>query len=167
METRNGKRLREYCESDLAGTGIECIYFQPLQFAEIILVIYDGNFLLDLDLTDTATSTHQTTKKPKKIPKIFDGKFFVIESNQDDNIKARCTQCNEVKSGQISSTGNFIKHYQSKHPLKLNELRDSNKKPNLLEKGTTSHQPTLNEMARVLKSDEVNELEIEYVDIII
>lgn len=63
------------------------------------------------------------------MPKIFDGKFYELLNSIDasGNINAKCTACDEIRKGNVSSTGNFMKHYQLKHPLKLNELKLHNK----------------------------------------
>lgn len=49
------------------------------------------------------------------------------ESNRSvdikENVEARCVTCTDVKKGNISSTGNFFKHYETKHPLKLKEMK--------------------------------------------
>lgn len=67
----------------------------------------------------------QNAKKTRKTPKILNGTYFEIESSVgvDGNLLAKCTICNEVKKGNISSTGNFLKHFQTKHPLRLAELK--------------------------------------------
>lgn len=65
---------------------------------------------------------------------MFDGKYFIVES-QDNNtgsIEARCTACNETKKGNISSTGNFLSHYQKKHPSEISELKQYLKNRKLL-----------------------------------
>lgn len=80
---------------------------------------------------------------------MFDGKYFdVVSHDVNDNIKAKCVTCNEMKSGKTSSTGNFFKHYEKKHPLKLNELKLHTKKkddlrPAQRENTKSLKQPTL------------------------
>lgn len=89
------------------------------------------------------------------MPKMFDGTFYTGEMDDNGNIKAKCTQCGGIKSGHVSSTGNFINHYKQ-HPDKLLELKLYNKKPNTGENvKPSSRQPTLNDIARLVKSDEV------------
>lgn len=70
------------------------------------------------------------------------------------NIKAKCTTCNEIRSGQVTSTGNYFKHYEHKHKLKVNELKihtktkDENTKQRL-------QQPKLGEMLSTIGTDDV------------
>lgn len=75
-------------------------------------------------MEDNSDSNTQN-KKSRKIPKIFDGKYFEIDGNVDEsgNVSAKCMTCNQPKSGSISSTGNFFKHYKKRHPLKLEEMK--------------------------------------------
>lgn len=110
--------------------------------------------------SDVATDT-QATKKPKIIPKIFNGKFYVIENETNGSIKARCTECNSIIKGQLTSTGNFIKHYHIRHPTKLDELKNNKKTVSDMSKHT-SHQPTLIDIAKVVKSDEVHRMKFGY-----
>lgn len=60
--------------------------------------------------------------------------------------------CDEVRKGNMSSTGNFISHYQLKHSSKLKEMRDYLKN---VANGTknTSHQPTLTDVLRQAPND--------------
>lgn len=68
-------------------------------------------------------------KKAKKVPKILDGTYFSITSrNDDDHVEARCSECDEVKKGKLSSTGNYITHYRLKHKEKVEKLMQYLKK---------------------------------------
>lgn len=51
---------------------------------------------------------------PKKIPKIFDGKFFKPSGwdGQSLNITAVCQICEKPLKGQFTSTGNYTAHYK-------------------------------------------------------
>lgn len=99
-------------------------------------------------------------KKPRKIPKIFDGKFFEIEKNidTDGNVQAKCTSCNETKKGNISSTGNYLKHYEKKHPLKLNELKSHLK--GITNENKRSQQPKLDDVQQTMTTEKVYEVAI-------
>lgn len=91
--------------------------------------------------------TQQIAKKPKKeLPKIFDGKYFVVEATNDNtgNIEARCTMCNEAKKGNISSTGNFLSHYKKKHEHELKDVQQYLKDGKL--HSQTSKQPAITEV---------------------
>lgn len=48
------------------------------------------------------------------MPKVLDGKYFKVNGTVDvkGNVKAKCVACDDVKSGNVSSTGNFFKHYE-------------------------------------------------------
>lgn len=66
----------------------------------------------------------QVAKKPKKYPKILDGKFYTIHKEDGDNIVAICNSCTKLNTvnGTYSSTGNFRSHYKRIHFEKLDEL---------------------------------------------
>lgn len=81
------------------------------------------------------------SKKAKKYPKIFDGKYYSIRSDIDGYIDAVCIICHEVKKGNYLSTGNFFSHYKLKHYSKLQELKDHTKD----NANKAMNQPTLSE----------------------
>lgn len=62
-------------------------------------------------------------KKQKKIPKILDGVYYVIESCDNEKISAKCQQCGDIRKGSLTSTGNFKSHYK-KHPKELKQLEE-------------------------------------------
>lgn len=82
----------------------------------------NGESTLDGDLQEPPT------KKVKKVPKIFDGTYFTITSQSDEQIDARCSVCEEVKKGKTTSTGNFLTHYKLKHPNQFEKLKEYLKK---------------------------------------
>lgn len=84
-----------------------------------------------------------SAKKAKRIPKIFDGKYYSVKSDIEGNIEAICTACEEVKRGNYLSTGNFISHYKLKHHDQLQNLKEYTKET---VKRRESDQPTLNEV---------------------
>lgn len=52
-------------------------------------------------------------KKQKPLPKIFDGKYFVVTNScGEDKIIAKCMHCTIQISGLRTSTGNFLRHYK-------------------------------------------------------
>lgn len=99
--------------------------------------------------------TIQEPKKAKKIPKMLDGTFYELFGDVDanGNLNGKCTICNDIRKGNISSTGNFIKHYELKHPLRLNDLKLHSK----MKKDTKQlDQPTINKaIAKMLGPDDV------------
>lgn len=84
-----------------------------------------------------ASTSDQTQPPPKKIrkncPKILDGKFYEVEKPDeisiDGKVSARCTVCNQIRKGNVRSTGNFINHYRSSHLTIFNELEEYLQKP--------------------------------------
>lgn len=78
-------------------------------------------------------------------PRILDGLFYSILVQKGDNVEARCNDCNEVKKGNINSTGNFLSHFKKKHAERLDKLNEhlhggrdisseaSNRQPSVLE----------------------------------
>lgn len=96
METRGGKRRFEMLE--------------PIE-----------NDIIDVEneISETAGNVNDP-KRRKTVPRILDGEFFsitseIIEADGKVKVVAKCKICQEEKRGVISSTGNFIKHYQLKH----------------------------------------------------
>lgn len=61
-------------------------------------------------------------KRSKTIPRILDGTFFSIVSNNEGKIEAECTQCKEIRKGILSTTGNFKSHYRNKHSSMVSAL---------------------------------------------
>lgn len=83
---------------------------------------YRFSFIISLIVLDQETTQEPTPKKRKSIPKILDGRYYAIEKNEEGKIEAKYTTCNQMKKGNISSTGNFIAHFKSKHPAAFKEL---------------------------------------------
>lgn len=54
------------------------------------------------------------SKKPKKLPKLFDGRFCEVVDwdGQSINFQAKCKLCNKHIRGQTTSTGNFRLHFK-------------------------------------------------------
>lgn len=94
-------------------------------------MLLDFDLELSCDNTETNiilifhSDAEQIAKKRKKaLPKSFDGKFFIVQTQNEEtgNLEARCTTCNESKKGNIASTGNFLGHYKKKHPSEAENL---------------------------------------------
>lgn len=100
METRSGKRLLDDEIIDISNENIE-------------------------NNADIENNENRAAKRYKTtVPRILDGKFFVIESNVNEKILARCIRpdCRKQIKGMLSSTGNFKSHYRVKHPLEMKSL---------------------------------------------
>lgn len=65
-----------------------------------------------------------TSKKKRTIPKILDGTYYEIVKEDEDNVDVKCCECGEIKKGNIKTTGNFLTHYQKKHPASVGNLRE-------------------------------------------
>lgn len=96
-----------------------------------IIYVCDANFAC---ISDQSVESEETTeqneivvapaaKKQKKIPKILDGAYYVIESNENGKVNVKCQTCNAIVKGSLSSTGNFKSHYK-KHPTEYKELEE-------------------------------------------
>lgn len=59
-----------------------------------------------------------------KLPKIFDGKYFVVMKIDEDKIDASCKLCGCSRSGSIKSTGNFLSHIKRMHGEKYMECKE-------------------------------------------
>lgn len=112
--------------------------------------------MIDLDLpTEPSEESEPPAKKPKKLPKILDGKFYIILSETDGDIQAKCAICGEVRKGQAGKgTGNFHNHYKTKHNSKLKELKAYSKNDDYTETAK-SCQPTLNDVLNVMTPQKV------------
>lgn len=91
-------------------------------------------------------------KKTKKIPKILDGVYFTIKSNQDGKIEALCTHCKDFVKGSLSSTGNYHLHYKTKHEKMMDNLNSYLKGQPAVE----SKRPVLNDFFRISSDKQVN-----------
>lgn len=99
------------------------------------------------------------TKKLKRPSKVLDGTFFTIKTRDGDSIEAMCSHCNEIKKGNMYSTGNFITHYKSKHADRLDELKNYLKKSNTSDrplKTKNDRQPSINESFASTSGDTVS-----------
>lgn len=88
------------------------------------------------------------------MPRILDGQFFKVISNEEGKIQAKCNECNQIKKGNIQSTGNFISHYRSKHSASVRQLESY-----LAEKVVQTknvEQPEISSMVKPVTQDEVN-----------
>lgn len=76
-----------------------------------------------MDEIQSSSDAPPPAKKVKKVPKILDGTFYTIESNNDGKIIAKCVECGEIKKGEIGSSGNFKSHYKT-HKSQFNRLEE-------------------------------------------
>lgn len=64
----------------------------------------------------------------KRQRKMFDGKFYTLNDNDDENTAvAQCMLCTIKPTfirGSHSSTGNFYKHFKRVHTERVDELKD-------------------------------------------
>lgn len=51
----------------------------------------------------------------EKLPRIFDGEFFIFKSKIGDKIVAECKLCGQSRIGSVGSTGNFLCHIKRMH----------------------------------------------------
>lgn len=99
-------------------------------------------------------------KKRKQIPRILDGKHFSIVSQVGEKIVARCMECDETKKGQLTSTGNFINHYRTKHSPQMTALEQHLKgtgKENATQK-VGPRQPTISELTSTVNPQRVSHI---------
>lgn len=99
-------------------------------------------------------------KKAKKIPKILDGKFYSIVSNDEstNKVEVKCVDCGELKRGFLSSTGNFKTHFARRHKSRFIELeehlKDESNDVNV-NKNTNSAQPSIRESLAPVPEEKV------------
>lgn len=115
-------------------------------------------FYLDSLDADNESDSNQPAKSPKKIPKILDGKYFEVNGSIDvkGNVQVKCLTCDDIKRGNVSSTGNFFKHYEKVHPLKFNEIRIYTKMKN--DNTKQLQQPTLGQLMQPIQQDVCSKL---------
>lgn len=108
-------------------------YFVRLSNRETSIASY---FLIVYILeTDKVNEVVSKPKRAKVIPRILDGTYFRIETNEDGRICARCTICDHQTKGQLTSTGNFLTHYKNRHGSLMETVKiylkgNNNSKPN-------------------------------------
>lgn len=134
MFTRNGKRIYEFFESENAGL---LIYYACRNKLDDCILIKSSQYIRCI-ASNEGNDSRPTKKQKTNIPRILDGKFYLIESQENDNISAKCLICNETKKGNIKSTGNFLSHYRTKHSQLANQLEEY-----LANRNTTSNQNDL------------------------
>lgn len=121
--------------------------------------------IIDNDITSSAeiiniidADNRQSAKKAKlSLPRILDGKFFSVDLHIEGKIEARCTECNEVKKGHITSTGNFKNHYRIKHTSHMSSLETylKGKSDEAVDTQSKPRQPTMTEFASNVNPDKV------------
>lgn len=78
----------------------------------------------------------------KAIPRLLNGKYFVIARRDKFKVIATCTICGKNRKGDIRSTGNFMDHYKTSHPTIIEEV-EKHRKEKDDEKAPTMKQTTL------------------------
>lgn len=72
--------------------------------------------------SETSNQNIQPAKKQRSVPRLLDGRYYVLEADNDGKIEARCTNCGELRKGHINSTGNFLNHYRTKHASMMTDV---------------------------------------------
>lgn len=106
------------------------------------------NFCVILFSEESSPVVEPPPKKAKKIPKILDGKYYTIISNDEstNKVTATCVDCGELKKGCLSSTENFKSHFEKRHKARFKLLEEYlNAESNDItdNKNTKSAQPSI------------------------
>lgn len=149
MLTRQGKRIHDYI---LQKTKV-FIYYLIDSFYSLFEQQFNLMNIIHKNLANQ--NLEPQAKRPKKTPKILDGTFFSIRKRDGDSIEATCCECSEMKKGTVSSTGNFLSHYKSKHGSRHNELKEYLRKSNA-DKPKIDRQPTISESIQNTSGDTVS-----------
>lgn len=80
------------------------------------------SFFVDQSNESDSLTKVPEPKRKKVVPRALDGIFFEIVKECGEKIEAKCKQCEEIKKGNIKSTGNFLNHYKTKHPKEFEHL---------------------------------------------
>lgn len=62
-------------------------------------------------------------KRTKTIPKILDGKYFVIKLREGDRVQAIYKLCGALRWGSIKGTGNFTRHINDNHKDRVEDMQ--------------------------------------------
>lgn len=62
------------------------------------------------------------------VPRILDGKYYVVTKRDNFKITAVCTNCDAQRKGDTRSTGNFMEHYKTHHPSMVQEVNTHRKR---------------------------------------
>lgn len=119
--------------------------------------IDDENTAQDIDrnyLEENNVRTTEAKRSKISVPRILDGKFFLILKNVDGKIEAMCTQCKESRKGQLTSSRNFKNHYRNKHASIVSVLEDYLKNQSI--EHTFARQSSLTEFTTSMNSDKVS-----------
>lgn len=105
------------------------------------------------DNTNVGDSGSVPKRKKVSVPRILDGKYFTIISNDDGIIIARCETCLEARRGNLLSTGNYRSHYRLLHNELYQQLDDYLRGKG--EETSKTQQPTLESFIQRPKPDMV------------
>lgn len=94
-------------------------------------------------------------KKKKVVPRALDGIFFEIVNECGEKIEAKCKQCEEIKKGNIKSTGNFLNHYKTRHTKEFEHLEKHVKFANPGCEVNKLQKPQISELFPLLTQKEV------------
>lgn len=79
----------------------------------------------------------QPSKKSRLIlPKLLDGKYFVVLTenwSSQKNIDAQCQICGKKRRGTVRSTGNYMDHIISCHPTLIETVDQYRKQKNIVD----------------------------------
>lgn len=76
----------------------------------------DVNAERDENSDDRLHSENRAKRIKLSIPKILDCNFFIIISNENAKVEAKCMECSKIKKGHLTTTG--------KNPAILSNLSD-------------------------------------------
>ncbi|XP_055314626.1 uncharacterized protein LOC129575176 [Sitodiplosis mosellana] len=95
--------------------------------------------------------------KKKKVPKILDGQFYeIISIDEEDRVIAKCTECLEIKKGNLKSTGNFKTHYKI-HGSRLKDLDEYLKnKTFVMPETSNSKQSDIRDVLPAVSTDKIS-----------
>lgn len=135
----------------------EQIYGNDVKLFDFLIVKLFNTFILFCVIDSNVGSNPPIIKKIRKFPKILDGTYFIVIKNDEGKIHAKCTNCDEVKKGNIESTGNYKTHYKLMHDNLINEVEAYLKRP-VTESNPkkAEKQPAIITSFRKISNDEVN-----------
>lgn len=109
---------------------------------------------IELDHSSKRPRNNDEETYVKKKPKILDGKFFKIGDGDEknENILVTCTSCKKAIKGQLTSTGNFYKHYRRVHKdifIEMKEYCDTKISKGASAESSTAHQSKLTDINQI------------------
>lgn len=166
MFTRGNKRIRDYfnlpddesssSSSITEGGGLKKYIYLTLFniYTEYLILTHVIYIINHKGTNEDAPMEEPPTKKQRSIPRLLDGRYYTIVTDLDGKIEAKCITCDELRKGNIKSTGNFLNHYRTKHLSLVVEIEKYINRTN--EKDTSVQPAVVSLVGPAISKDDVS-----------